>query len=1777
MKRIQLNKYGAHLRDQKQAQEIGARLWKAEPVLDFTGVEEVDLAFAVTLIRTFLEQHDLAALQAAWDISTMTQSVQGVMLQAMGLATDPEYTLAPMGAASQATEGETVQGDVADVAPFDPFAVLKAAQDDYRKYVRTFQRIQNPIIRDWILDRVDSGTLLWKQPYVQISRPHAHGEKLTSLVASDSLHEKIPPIFRTEASDPTSGPIHPYIHQTQAVKKILAGENVVVSTGTGSGKSFAFGIPIVSKALRMRAKGEPGIKAVIVYPMNALANSQYDDFASRLHGSGLKIARYTGDTRTKPEAALKQYQKATGRDQPYDSEVLSREEIRQSNPDILMTNYVMLELLLTRFEDRKLFKHDGMLKFLVLDEVHTYTGKRGADVAALVRRLKQHTKTIGELRCIATSATVESEGDQSAAEAVSKFATKLFGEPFSPEDVVTETYAPTSDDLSDEARRVVEEVSAEPLMITELAQRLDWPLAKTIEQVKNIPNLPPRIHAFFSQGQGIAACLSLNGPHLNDRGESTCPVCAREELERPTFPLVFCRACGQEYYSVAIDKTKHLRPAELDSVDFEGKLGYIFPGAWDEDTTPDNWLTKVNRDIKKGYKDVVPQNYTYCPQCNQVNPSCGHQHRQITFIPNPFLFCPGCKMVHDRRSSEYNKLFIFGSVGRSSAIDILVNAQVQNLPEQQRKVIAFSDNRQDTALQAAHMNSLHERIAFRRAFYHALLENNSVQGSGSKSDLTVIGLQIFDDLKKHNLLPDYQKTEGQFIEDPHADGQYQDYLNFLALQELWGTHHRIHQNLEDVGLLEVKYRGIGAITAHEETWETIQPFARLTPAERYDVLLGFLDIMRKRLAIAHDTHLNKRHFKATVVDKLNEKVLIHNEIIWKLTGFSDDDPKQFWCKRHGLSHHSAQLNKWLRRSLGIDDTVRASELVLELVKLLGREGFIKSHTVKHKYSQAPITLWMINPDIITLQADIESVQQRCPRCLTIHHFKTLDMCTSTTCHTTLEDRDLGNNYFRQEYTRQLGKSVPVVAEEHSGQVDGDDRRDIELRFQDPTSLLNVIVCTPTMELGIDIGHLSAVTMRNIPPSPSNYAQRSGRAGRSGQASLVSAFAGVGWSRGPHDQYFYRFPEKMIAGAIATPKFRLKNEYLIKTHIHSLVLEIMGVKTSTKLPTKAQDLLDIQNQNYPMYADIRQEWEKNISSYLSEIVRAVEEAFSGEMRDYDWLTHDFIQAAVSNFVDDLDYALDHWRQIYRNLKDERAHINVRLGQETPEYMLDRRRSMIENKMAQMREGKKDWFMYRYLGQRGFLPGYAFPPEAMHLAFSDQEDEIPRDPAIAIREYAPGNFVYYQGAQYEITHTRPSTKDLKPVTEPIVICFKCGRAYVGSEETKRSVCDCGGSLQHPCHGLKMSDMFAIGRERITADEEERRRLGYETTQHYLGSGQAMSYEVDLDGDTALKLTLEHKGEVLLINRGVRQKGEDAQGFTLCRKCFRWLMGDKAIERHITTNERQGKCPQGAKEDDLIRGLWLTHKQESDVAIFDVPLSEEIDEDIFYHTLAHTLLRALLVAFNLDERELDVFLAPGIEDDIPQRVVIYETTTGGTGVLASLEEQGRLEMVISRSRELLHENDPDGGCEKACYECLLSFYNQREHHLFDRKVVLPWLSKIGAGKFRMQHARSHSDMEALLAACQSELEKKALRAIAERGYPLPNEAQKVIYKDDEPIAQADFFYEPRNIIFVDGPPHQKPSLKDSDKRKRKELHRYGYRILAITPENWDQALDELGRRIR
>ena len=1720
----------------------------------------------------------------------------------------------------------------------NPFGALGDVQDAYQRYVRTFQQFRNPQIGDWVEDRIEEGTLLWKDPFVQLARRFQKGATFEDFVEDRLIHPETPKCFTTEAGDRAAEPITPYKHQSEAVRAVQNGNNTIIATGTGSGKSFAFGIPIVSKCLEMRDEGTSGIKAVIIYPMNALANSQYNDSARRLHGSGLTLARYTGDTAYNEEQALQNFRQATGRDEPFDSEVISRKQIQESPPDILMTNYVMLELLLTRYRDRELFPaaHEGVLQYLILDEVHTYTGNRGSDVACLIRRLKQHTGTTGDLRCIATSATVQSGEGEDAKQLIADFATKLFGEDFERRHVIGESYLPTygtgasdlaptpqvtdemiegfdgddgrtaqiaeallgrdlkpeersgqelGDALSEQTtlRFLERELEGGAQSLTGLVERYQEthrPEASRSEALRELmgallvgtaptvrrngsedlePRLIPKLHAFFSQGRGITSCLTQDGPHLNDRGERTCPTCARKhDRERIALPLNFCRSCGQEYYGVSILDDGSVQPREIGVDDQEGTAAYLYPRHHDfeEIPIPDSWWTSSGQSVKKNFRDSVPENATYCPRCNRLGADCGHAQIEVAVIRVPFLMCSECGIVHTRRPREFNKLFTFGSVGRSTATDVLVSNTLTSVPPEERKVIAFSDNRQDTALQSAHLNNLQQRLHFRRAVYQAL------GGSGEPQSLDGMGLEIYDAMREAGALPQFQEETGRFRSGQGGARRYQRYLQFALLQDLERTRRRVHQNLEDTGLLEVTYDGLDALTAADDLWEGAPLLEDLRADERYDYVRGFLDILRKRLAIRDSNLLQFRRFKIEVMDKLNSEVFLEDKEYHTPVGFSDKantDTNQADVRR--FAHPSTTIVAWTKRALSVDYE-RAQEVIPALVDVLSHPDvrFLETEHVKRAGD-----LYMLPTELIQLAKREDETYSMCPKCGTVHHFRTLEVCTEIRCEGLRENVDLSDNYFRKEYERPLGEVVRIKAAEHSGQVDGQTRREIEEDFRDPEDELNVIVCTPTMELGIDIGDLSTVFMRNVPPSPSNYAQRAGRAGRKGQPALISVFCGAGTHRGPHDQYFYRDPEKIIAGKISPPRFLLDNERLIRTHVHALVLEALAHRAKFELPTSPEEILDVDGEGYPIFDDLREDLEGAVGTYRQEIEEAVRTAFQSEIEAFDWFDDAFIRESIERFVSNLDQAFENWREEYTELVSERQRINRVLGRESSEFSLEMRRRVIERRLASMREGRSDFYTYRYLGSQGFLPNYAFPRDSVSVTFYDRDDELSRDPVLALREYAPGNFIYYSGNQYEVKYGRPRTKgDEALAFEKLLVCPECNTAYLGEENAKRAACGyCGASLTathaNP-RALKMPDMVATQRQSITSDEEERQRLGYDTEIHYQLGSSVQTYEVEGAEERGFTLTYEHNGQVINVNRGPRkaEKDDEARGFGYCQACNQWLVSEKALDEHPGDD---GRCRQNAREEQVVRGIHLYTETQNDVITVDCPLPGDVEAvEGFYKTLRYALEQALAVTMELDEQEIDGFISEIPEAPDRRRIVLYETAEGGTGAVQSLTEAPRLQAVIRNAMEVLHLGEEEG-CESACYECLLTFYNQRDHEVLDRKLILPFLKRLESLEIESETEDRSARLEDLRERCQSDFEREVLAAISGRDLRLPDEAQKTLYDDGAPIAEADFYYEPRVAVFVDGSPHYKDYVQAADQKKRRRLKRAGFRVEVIT----------------
>ena len=315
-------------------------------------------------------------------------------------------------------------------------------EERYRRYLRTTFYLRDPELRE-SFDRALGKGSLSKGPYLEVTPAYRRGARPSPLFL-EITGGALDPVLQDAVDD--FGQL--YLHQEEAIRRVAAGRNIVVATGTGSGKTECFLLPILlhlfGESSQSRLESHPGVRALVLYPMNALANDQRERLG-RLHsrlekgGSAFRFTfgQYTGAT---PEDARDHYRHAADvLAHRLSGELALRQEMRLTPPHILLTNFSMLEYQLLRPSDSPLFDgpHGQTWTFLVLDEAHQYRGTRGAEMGLLLRRLKQRLRDNGNqnsFRCIATSASLA--GSASDRRAVAQFAANLFDEPFEAEDVI---------------------------------------------------------------------------------------------------------------------------------------------------------------------------------------------------------------------------------------------------------------------------------------------------------------------------------------------------------------------------------------------------------------------------------------------------------------------------------------------------------------------------------------------------------------------------------------------------------------------------------------------------------------------------------------------------------------------------------------------------------------------------------------------------------------------------------------------------------------------------------------------------------------------------------------------------------------------------------------------------------------------------------------------------------------------------------------------------------------------------------------------------------------------------------------------------------------------------------------------------------------------------------------------------------------------------------------------------------------------------------------------
>lgn len=1634
----------------------------------------------------------------------------------------------------------------------DVFSLRKDLVGGYSAFARSFTHIHADDIRRQVDAAFASGRY-WPEPLIQINPRFKPGRTIAQHVAAGELHSGTSDIFRADGQ-----PMRLHRHQSEAIALARAKRSFVVTTGTGSGKSLCFFIPIVDAILAEKKKNAaPITRAIVIYPMNALANSQLEELQKFLPGDqpAVTFARYTGQ----------------------ESEE-ARESIRKNPPDILLTNFMMLELLLTRQDDldREVIDHCAGLRFLVLDELHTYRGRQGADVALLVRRLKQRLNA-QDMLCIGTSATMASQGTQDEKNAVvSRVTAKLFDAPIEPADIVTETLeratvpqetaetvkpklasaiqAAGFEKLSDEDLREhplaiwVETilgldfrdgkpVRAKPLTLQEAADRLhedtqlgpakcpaalqSFLLAAALPETVRTPGANASSKPFFAfklhqficgAGTAYATLESAGTRTVLLEGQQFLP--GSTDLKR-LYPTYFCRDCGQDYFGVRIkneDGQQSILSRDIDDApspqaetdeDSEGeRAGFLlvrpsdtefdFTGATED--YPETWLEQGPANaprLKATYRRLAAESLTAAPD-GRIGSGV-----PCFFMPGKFRFCLRCRATHSAQGKDINRLASLSTEGRSSATTVITTSVLEWMHHQgkhpsTRKLLGFTDNRQDAALQAGHFNDFIFVSLIRSSFYGAVSAKEEGVMDAELGEAMVRALG-FDRPVPANIDPASTHL-GEWLQEPGLTGRdLQDARNVLRqvlAYRAWFDQRRgwryTNPNLEQLGLLRIAYRDLDDFVRDEGRFRDAPSVLRNAgPSVRSRAFVELFNHLRRGLAVdaaalddpgVHTLANESRKFlRLPWAFGRDEQVRSARWLFLDPPGGGQRQGRdEDLILRAGLQ---SPLGKALRmgslwgaaRPLGKDAYRELLEWMLRAAK-----GFVRLDDATPFGRPG----WRLRSNSVRLLSGDGNLDRGRANAFFVDLYRTLAG--------TLQAG--GAAIFRfegREHTAQVESSIREIREARFRQSSKDllalrtKLGDAARAVGESTRFLPVLYCSPTMELGVDISELNAVYLRNVPPTPANYAQRAGRAGRSGQAALVVTYCAA---RSPHDQYFFRDPRQMVHGEVRAPLIELANRQLLESHLHAIWLAASGEalgKAIAEVVQPEQPGLPVRKEIVETFT--RGEVLARASAQAIPILQRLAPMLTE--RDAPWYegSERFAERILGSAVSAFERAFDRWRNLFAAAVRQRDQAQATINDFTirdpkeKEAAKRRHRQAIEQ-IELLLHGKEtlssDFYTYRYLATEGFLPGYNFPRLPL-MAYvpgsgdgSRNQTFLQRPRFLGIAEFGPRSLVYHEGRAFRVVRMRIAVgmqegqANLQRLpTTSARICRACGAVHFVPQEERCHACGADlGTAEVVRELYRVDAVDTEPAERITANDEDRQRQAFElqTTFQWArrnGLTDARVLVARDDEGEIVHLRYSAGATITRINKGLRRRRDkNVFGFNVNPRTGYWQ------KEEMEDADGNGE----ANPENIPPQRIVPYVEDQKNALLLQPSGEW--SEVTLATVQYALKRGIEAVFQLEESEL-------LAEPLPTRgerngVLFYETTEGGAGVLSRIvAEPDALARAALAALRLLHldvldarklrETAPEAlldvpgtHCVAGCYRCILSYFNQPDHELLDRR---------------------------------------------------------------------------------------------------------------------------------
>ncbi|MBI3302345.1 MAG: DEAD/DEAH box helicase [Deltaproteobacteria bacterium] len=1700
-----------------------------------------------------------------------------------------------------------------------PSVLAQQMRQGVEDFLRTTFPISTPFFHD-MLDRLlaeDGG--VFKGPYLQIQLPFRQG------VSGPDFFPDVPLAFK------------PYVHQEQAFRRLSGPRprSTIVATGTGSGKTESFLYPILDYCYRHR--GEPGIKALIIYPMNALAYDQAGRLARiiwnnpKLKGN-VTAGLFVGQSEREPRMVMGP-----------DDIITNKDTQRLTPPDILLTNYKMLDYLLIRPKDYPLWKNNGSetLQFLVVDELHTFDGAQGTDLACLVRRLKARLTTPKNfLCCVGTSATLGSDTEQNTLRA---YATKVFGEPFDEDAVLTESRLSAGEFLENRLISRVEVIAPEKVHALKpesydasraylRAQHALWfgetipeeqfdsatwrvALGERLQEHLFFQNLLKALGGKVQKYADVLSKLEKVTPELRGADStyhesllnsllalvSAARVWAPESVEeqtrheaegkeRPTapflhvrlqywlrdlrrmvgevrahprlrfaddlnetqlkqhLPIVHCRECGSMGWA-------GLRRLHDNAVGTDLQSFYI--GFFSDDPKV-TFLFPEDQDIQE--QGLDGQVHFLCVSCLRLAsqthvtpcPSCGHDALIRVFAPHNQVRrrdrqvstndCPYCGAPHS--------LTVVGSRA-ASLTSILIAQLYASSFNDDKKLLTFSDSVQDAAHRAGffaartyHFNlrsALQQVVqtAEREPTLAELPETFASYWSSQLDDPTYIATFLapnmlwfrdYEHLRQHGHLPEGSRL--RWLVDQRIGWEIFSEYGFTARigrsleKSNASVAHPDPERLDSVvqRLLELLCNELGELRLLDEL--TVRRF-----------LTGLLVHLKNHGAILHPV-------LGSYIEQQGKTFLItQRHIPWMPNFGPHTRAPVFVTTRPGarfdqLLNPSTNRRTWYQAwaekcftPVHLFASAITDRLYAFALKVLVEEKILEERRVRGE------PVWGICPEALRISCEVS--QFRCQQCS--HNVSVAAAersswqgapCLRFHCPGHYEEQGAGLDYYGKLYT--AGDVQRIFAAEHTGLLEREAREELERRFKaraadrqpwDP----NLLSCTPTLEMGIDIGDLSSVLLCSVPPAQANYLQRIGRAGRRDGNALNLTVANAR----PHDLYFFAAPEEMIAGRVDVPGVFLDASAVLERQFTAFCFDrwvesgIPEAALPRRLGQVLSNLTPLDERKFPYnllrFSEAYQTelFDRFVAMFepalTPESIAHLRTFVAGDREQQGSLQYRIVDGLYSQYREQ-----DSLRKKVRLLRDR-----IRRKEEEPARDqnferdvgdLKREREALQRIVSDINDRET----FNFFTDEGLIPNYAFPEAGVMLRsiiYRTREEvqdgggdyntriySYERPAVSAIAELAPANHFYAGGRVVQVDQVDMAVSEV----ETWQFCNNCSHMeLVGKDEGKSSCPRCGSMLWSDAgqkrQMLRMRQVFATTSDRksLIGDDTDDREPNFYNTEMLVDFEDrdiTDAYRVDSE-ELPFGFEFLRKATFREINFG--EKGEHGehvmiagvelprQGFTVCRLCGK-------VQHHTGKPQHTLSCTARDQTADknFTDCIYLYRELTSEAIRMLLPVTTFAGSDRKLHSFIAALHLGLKRRFsgNIDHLQTTPYEEPVPDSTYRKKyLVLYDTVPGGTGYLQQLmrSEQPLLEVFahaldVLRSCPCNNEPDKDG-----CYRCLYAYRRSYFMPETSRDTAIELLSEILQHREHLQQTDTLRNVP-INALFDSELEARFIEAL-------------------------------------------------------------------------------------